>query len=164
MVFTLPSNASQVLYAENTFTALRVELPECVVLLGNDYEVAFVSFIYPHAWLNVPDLVGQMHTDTFALHQGHPHCGTEAAMSEDASGSAKLPPELHPSQSTTLIKSQRTHNPSYYEHTRQILHDLNGHVGDHQTAFLFSYHSARNSIMVNIRPGLKTCKGWVRMM
>ena len=55
MVFTLPSNASQALYPDNTVTDFRVALPECVALRNNDYEVALASFTYACSWYNVPD-------------------------------------------------------------------------------------------------------------
>ena len=47
MVFTLPSNASQMLYLENTITDFRLELPEHVVLRGKGYEVALATTTYP---------------------------------------------------------------------------------------------------------------------
>ena len=73
MVFTLPSNASQALYLENTMTDFRVALPECVALHSNDYEIALASFTYAHTWYNMPDLAGQTHTATFSFLAGHLH-------------------------------------------------------------------------------------------
>ena len=68
----LPTNASQDLYPENTITDYRVELPNWMVLTGNDYEAALASFIYPPMWYNVPDTAGQLHTNTFTLPAGTP--------------------------------------------------------------------------------------------
>ena len=56
MVFTLPSNANQALYLENTITDFKMELPELNLSHGTDYSIALASFTYPHTWHNVHDL------------------------------------------------------------------------------------------------------------
>ena len=56
MVFTLPSNASQPLYLENTITDFQMELPELILSHGTDNSIALASFTYPHTWYNVHDL------------------------------------------------------------------------------------------------------------
>ena len=68
-----------------------------------------------------------------------------------------------PCQGTTSIRSRWMLSSGYYEHIRQIIHDLNGHGGGSRMAFQFRYHSARNCVMVNFRPGLKACTGLVMM-
>ena len=88
----------------------------------------------------------------------------ESAMTDERHNSDyEMPAEPHHYQGITFFKSQWTLSPGYYEHIRQILHVLNGHGGGSRTTFQFSYHAARNHVMVTFRPGLKACMGWVTM-
>ena len=141
MVFTLPSNASQALYPDNTVTDFRVALPERVALHSNDYEVALASFTYARSWYNVPDLAGQTHTTTFTFLAGHLHPplrdggrAEEETAAAETEGTAETPPS-HLYEGSTFIKSRRTLSPGYYEHVRQMLHDLNGYGGGSQMGF-----------------------------
>ena len=102
------------------------------------------SFSYLHTWYNVSDVAGQMHTTTFAFQQGHLHCeeGGNANANDDgvkvtASGEGDNEPGAaqHPWQGTSFIRSWWT---------------LRG--------------TTRNHVMVNFRPVLKACTGWVTMM
>ena len=167
MVFTLPSNASQELYPENTMTDFRVALPERVALCSIDYEVALPSFTYSRTWYNVPDLTGQMHTASFSFLAGHLHPPPRRAdRAETASakteGAGKMPSSLA-CEGSTFIKSRRTLSPWYYKHVRQILHDFNGHSGSSPMAFQFSYHAARNLVLMTFRPDLMDCTGRVTL-
>ena len=94
MVFTLPSNASQALYLENTITDFQMELPELILSHGTDYRIALASFTYPHTWYNVHDLANpsrlewawQCQPDSISVqlscHQEPPH-GDLQAQPED---------------------------------------------------------------------------------
>ena len=165
MVFTLPSNASQALYPENAMMDLRVALLEHVVLLcSNDYKVTLAGFTYAHTWYNMPELVGQTHhTAAFNFLVGHIYptpCSDnhrERAPAE-TEGAAETP-SSHACESLMFIKSRRTLSPGYYEHVRQILHDLNGHGSSSWMALQFSYHALRNHVLVAFRPSLKDCTG-----
>ena len=164
MVFTLPSNASQALYPENTVTDFRVALPERVALPSNDYEVALASFTYDRTWYNVPDLAGQTHMAIFTFPVGHLHpppCGDDRT--ESAAAETEGTPSSYACEGSTFIKSRRTLSPEYYEHVRQILHDLNGHGRSSRIAFQFSYHATQNRVLVTFRPGLKDCTGRVTL-
>ena len=145
-MFTLTSNISQGLYLENTITDYRVELPDWVMLIANDYKIALASFTYPGMWYNVPNIAGQSHTAMFAFQQGHLHQhrpvsggsdddddNAAATVAATAAGSNGSPP-AYPCQGTKFIKRCRTLSARYYENIRQILHDLNGHSGRRQMA------------------------------
>ena len=115
-------------------------LPERVALRSNDYEVALASLTYARSWYNVPDLAGQTHTATFTFLAGHLHppprdgSHTEETAAAETEGTAETPPS-HPCEGSTFIKSRRTLSPGYYEHVRQMLHDLNGHGGGRRMGF-----------------------------
>ena len=149
-------------------TDFRVALPEHVALCSNDYEVTLASFTYARSWYNVPDLVGQTHMATFTFPAGHLHptlrddCAEETAAAE-TEGTAETPPS-HTCEGSTFIKSRRTLSPGYYEHVRQMLHDLNGHGGGSWMGFQFSYNAIRNSVLLAFRPGLKNCTGRVALL
>ena len=81
-------NTSQDLYTENTISDFREELPESIMLQGNDYEVSLASFPYPHTWYNVPDLAGRLHTAIFAFHHPHPSSGGGSRGDDDDDGGA----------------------------------------------------------------------------
>ena len=87
--------------------------------------------------------------------------GAETAAAE-TEGVAEMP-SSHACEGSTFIKSRRTLSPWYYEHVRQMLHDLNGHGGGSQMAFQFSYHAVRNHVLVSFRPSLKDCTGQVTL-
>ena len=142
MVSTLPSNASQVLHPENCVTDFRVALPNHVMLHSNDYEVTLASFTYDRTWYNVPDLASQTHTAAFVFLPGHLHlppCDSDRTKfaTAETDGTAEMP-SFHAYEGSTFIKSQRTHNPRYYELFRQILHDLNGIGSGSRMVFQFN--------------------------
>ena len=82
---------------------------------------------------------GQTHTATFNFLVSHLHppprvdVGGETAAAE-TEGAAETP-SSHACEGSTNIKSRRTLSPWYYEHVRQMLHDLNGHGGGSRMAF-----------------------------
>ena len=158
--------ASQALYPNNTVTDFRVALPERVALRSNDYEVALASFTYARSWYNVPDLAGQTHTFAFLMGHLHPpprdgdHA--EETATAESEGTAEMP-SSHPCEGSTFIKSHRTLSPGYYEHVRQMLHDLNGRGSGSRMGFQFSYHAIRNFVLVASRPGLKNFTGRVTL-
>ena len=169
MVFTLPSNASQALYPDNTVTDFRVALPEHVALRSNDYEVALASFTYARSWYNVPDLAGQTHTATVTFLVGHLYPplrdgsrAEEETATAETEGTAEMPPS-HPCEGSTFMKSRRTLSPGYYEHIKQMLHDLDWHGGGSRMGFQFSYNAVRDRVLVDFRPGLKNCTGQVAL-
>ena len=51
MYLTLPSNASQNIYAENTTSDFTVHLPKTLDFVG-PWEVAWVEFCYQNSWYN----------------------------------------------------------------------------------------------------------------
>ena len=55
MYLTLPSNASQNIYAENTTSDFTVHLPKTLDFVG-PWEVALVEFCYPNSWYNLSGL------------------------------------------------------------------------------------------------------------
>ena len=55
MCLTLPSNASQNIYAENTTPDFTVHLPKRLDFVG-PWEVALVEFCYPNSWYNLSGL------------------------------------------------------------------------------------------------------------
>ena len=65
-------------------------------------------------------------------------------------GDDEAPADQHPRQGTPFIRSQQMLSPGYYEHIRQILHNLNGHGNSSRMVFQFSYHTARNHVMVTL--------------
>ena len=69
-----------------------------------------------------------------------------------------------PSRVPCSLRACRRLAQDFKEHIRKILHDFNGRCGSSWTAFQFSYHIARNRIMVTLRPGLNACTGQVTMM
>ena len=157
MVFTLPSNASQALYPDNTVTDFRVALPERVALRSNDYEVALASFTYARSWY-VPDLAGQTHMATFTFLAGHLYPplrdggrAEEETTTAETEGTAEMPPS-HPCQGSMFIKSRRTLSPGNYEHVRQMLHDLDWHGGGSRMGFQFSYNAVQDRVLVAFRP------------
>ena len=124
IVFTLPSNASQALYPDNTVMDFWVALPKRGALRNNDYEVTLASFTYACSWYNLPDLAGQTHMAIFTFLEGHlyppPHNGdraeeTAAVETKDTTET----PSSHACEGSTFIKSRRTLSPGYYEHVRQ---------------------------------------------
>ena len=128
---------------------------------------ALASFTYARTWYNVPDLSGQTHTASFTFLAGHLHPTPRGddrmeSAAVETKGTAEMP-SSHACEGLTFIKSRRTLSPGYYEHVRQILHDLNGHGGSSRMAFQFSYHAIRNRVLVALRPGLKDCTGQVTL-
>ena len=55
MYLTLPKNASQNIYAENTTSDFTVYLPKTLDFVG-PWKVALVEFCYPNSWYNLSGL------------------------------------------------------------------------------------------------------------
>ena len=186
MIFTLPSNASQTLYPENTVTDYRVELPDRVVLGGNDFEVALASFTYPRLWYNVPRVHGEPHTVSFSFLADHLHSpmvrvGTglggarrrprppprsddeanDEDEGEDDVGEEEDASNL-PCRGSTFRASRRTLQPGHYGTILEVVGELNGPGdGGGRLGCQFLFHGPSNRVAVTFKPGLKNCTGRV---
>ena len=146
MVFTPPSNASQMLYPENTSIDYRIELPSHMVLIANDYNVALASITYPHMWYNVP--MDQAHRASFMFLPDHEHVDNDKKYSK------------RHCMGTTFVRGHRmlplatttASGPSWPKWMTTAAKPADLHI---QPA-----HPS-DCVIVAFRPGLKQCMGQV---